>query len=114
MAERELHAEIVKSGTWLYDGLVPSEVWIVRQNFEYHHEEDYADEPERLNEDGECFSIVIARQGSKIAGGPENLSLAEAVSAAEQGTPGLIWDDHVLQKLYGGRGHSRTPVTTGM
>jgi len=110
MAERELYAEIIKSGTWLYDGLVPSEVWIVRQNFEYHYEEDYADGPERLNEDSECFSVIIARDGSKIGRGPEALSLAEAVLAAESETPGLIWDDHILQTLYGGRRHSRTPI----
>ena len=35
MSERELRAEIVRSGKWLYDGAVPFEVWIVRQNFEY-------------------------------------------------------------------------------
>jgi hypothetical protein len=44
MAERELYAEIVKSGTWLYDGLVPADVWIVKQNFEYHYEEEYSGE----------------------------------------------------------------------
>lgn len=108
MAERELYAEIVKSGTWFYDGLVQSEVWIVRQNFEYHYEEDYTDEPERLNEKGECFSVIIARKGLKIGKGPEELSLAEAVFAAESRTPGLIWDDHILQMLYGGRSYSRT------
>jgi hypothetical protein len=63
MAERELYAEIVKSGTWLYDGLVPADVWIVKQNFEYHFEEEYSGEPEKLNEDSECFSVVIARNG---------------------------------------------------
>ena len=63
MAERKLYAEIVKSGTWLYEGLAPSEVWIVKQNFEYHHEEGYSEEPEKLNEDGECFGVVIARNG---------------------------------------------------
>ena len=110
MAERELYAEIVKSGTWLYDGLVPSEVWIVRQNFEYHYEED-ADEPEVLNENGECFSVVIARNGSKIGRGFEKLSLSEAVAAAETEIPGLVWDDHLLQKLYGGRWHSRIPIS---
>lgn len=38
MGEKQERAEIV---TWLYDGLIPSEVWIVKQNFEYHYEEDY-------------------------------------------------------------------------
>ena len=33
MEDRELWAEIVQSGTWLYDGQVLRDVWIVRQNF---------------------------------------------------------------------------------
>jgi hypothetical protein len=111
VADRKLHAEIVKSGRWLYDGLVPTEVWIVKQNFEYHYEEDYPDGPEALNGDGECFGIVYARKGTKISQGPERMSLAEAVSAAEEMTHGLIWDDHLIQSLYGGRRHSRTPVS---
>lgn len=111
MAERELYAEIVKSGTWLYDGSVPSEVWMVKQNFQYHYEADYSDEPEALNDHGECFSVVIARDGCKIGRGSEEMSLVEAISAAERETPGLIWDDHVLQPLYGGRLHSRKPLT---
>jgi len=36
--ERKLNAEIVQSATWFYDGLVPAEVWIVKQNFEYHYD----------------------------------------------------------------------------
>jgi hypothetical protein len=109
MAEREERAEIVKSGTWLYDGSIPSEIWIVKQNFEYHYEPEWSDEPERLNENGECFSVVVARNGRKIGRGSEEMSLDEAISAAERVTPGLVWDDHLLQELYGGRRHSRTP-----
>jgi hypothetical protein len=109
MAERELFAVIVKSGTWVYDGLIPSEIWIVRQDFEYHYDEGFTDEPEALNTEGECYSVIIARNGVKIGRGPEKMSLSEAVCAAEEGTPGLIWDDHLLQKLYGGRLHSRIP-----
>ncbi len=48
MAEKTLNAEIVKSGTWLYDSLVPHEVWIVRQNFDFYYEEGYEDHPEAL------------------------------------------------------------------
>jgi hypothetical protein len=110
MAKRKLYAEIVKSGTWLYDGLVSSEVWIVKQNFEYHYEEGYAEEPEKLNEDGECFGVVIARNGTKIGRGSEEMSLVEAIASAERAIPGLTWDDHLLQELYGGRWHSRTPI----
>ena len=108
-AHRQLNAVVVKSGTWLYDHSVPSEVWIVKQNFEYHFEEDYAGEPEKLNGNGECFSVVIARNGEKIGRGSEELSLEHAVASAESLVSGLVWDDHMLGKLYGGRMHSRMP-----
>lgn len=85
-------------------------MWIVKQNFEYHFEEGYTDEPEALNDRGECCSVIIARNGAKIGRGPEKMSLADAVRAAEVGTPGLIWDDHLLQTLYGGRLHSLMPI----
>jgi hypothetical protein len=109
--ERELITEIVKSGTWLYDDSVPTEVWIVKQNFEYHYEEDYADGPEEVNRDGEAFQVIVARNGRKITLGPAAFSLVEAVTAAERVTPRAIsWDDHILQKLYGGRRYSTLPM----
>jgi len=61
--ERELCAENVQSGTWLYDNQGLSEVWIVKQNFEFHYEPDFPDGPEELNADGETFQVVIARDG---------------------------------------------------
>jgi hypothetical protein len=82
--ERELCAEIVQSGTWLYDNQVLSEVWIVKQNFEFHYEPDFPDGPEELNADGETFQVVIARDGRKIGLGPARLSLPEAILAAEE------------------------------
>jgi hypothetical protein len=109
MQSRELHAEIVRSGIWLYAGFVPSEVWIVRQNFEYHFEEG-EQEAEILNEDGECFAVIIARHGKKIGRGAEEMTLAEAMASAERLVSGLAWDDHVLGTLYGGRWHSLTPL----
>jgi hypothetical protein len=111
MSERELHAEIVKSGTWLYDEQVPSEVWIVKQDFEYHYEEDFSDGPEQLNSEGEAYQVVIARNGEMIGLGPARLSLADAVSAAEEViTTGVVWTNHVLQRLYGGRYYCTTPT----
>jgi hypothetical protein len=110
MAERELQAEIVKSGTWLYDQQVPSDVWIVRQNFEYHYDEGLEDGPEQLNAEGEVFQVVFARNGLKIGLGPARLSLPQAISAAEQVIPSaILWTNHILQKLYKGRWYSRTP-----
>ncbi len=49
MKERKLRTEIIQSGSWLYDDQVLTEVWIVRQNFEYHYEPDYSAGPEKLN-----------------------------------------------------------------
>jgi hypothetical protein len=97
-------AEIVKSGTWLYGGSISYEVWIVRQNFEYHYEEEF-DESEHLNEDGELFAVVYARDGGVVGqGGAESLTLNEAITIAEHAIPqGIKWDDHRLQPLFGGR-----------
>jgi hypothetical protein len=97
--------------TWLYDEQVPSEVWIVKQDFEYHYEEDFSDGPELLNSEGEAYQVVIARNGEMIGLGPSRLSLADAVSAAEEViTTGVVWTNHVLQRLYGGRYYCTTPT----
>ena len=108
--DRELSTEIVKSGTWLYDNAILHEVWIVKQNFEYHYEEDYADGPEQLNNDGETFAVVYSRDGRVSARGPERFSIGEATAAAESITPGITWTNQRLQRLYGGRRYSITAV----
>jgi hypothetical protein len=111
MCERELKAEIVQSGVWLYADEVPTEVWIVRQNFEYHYEHDFASAPEELNLDGEAFQVVIARSRRMISLGPSRLSLSEAISAAEAVVSAKIsWTNHLKQKLYSGRLYSIDPV----
>jgi hypothetical protein len=109
--DRELRAEIVQSGTWLYADEVPTDVWIVKQNFEYHHEDDYDDGPEALNSNGEAFQVVMARGRQMISLGPAALSLSEAISDAEAAIPTKInWTNHIQQKLFGGRWYSVTPV----
>lgn len=111
MAEKELNAEIVRSGEWLYDGAVPSEVWIVRQNFEFWFDEGFSDEPEQLNEDGELFQVVFARNGKMMSLGPDELSLGGAVASAEAVLNGKIdWTNHRNQNLFGGRRYSIVPV----
>jgi hypothetical protein len=111
VSDRELRAEIVQSGTWLYANQVPTDVWIVKQNFEYHYEEDYADGPEQLNSDGEAFQVIMARGRRMISLGPARLSLFEAISAAEEVIPTRInWTNHIQQKLFGGRWYSFDPV----
>jgi hypothetical protein len=62
-------AQIVKSGTWYYDGGVRHEVWIVKQNFDFHYDEGFEDLAEDLNENGELFQIVVAREGEVLSVG---------------------------------------------
>jgi hypothetical protein len=86
-----------------YDESITYEVWIVKQNFEYHYEEGF-DEAERLNADGEVFRVLYAHEGNRVGGGSECLSVEEAIAAAENAIPqGIRWDDHRLQRLFGGR-----------
>ena len=61
-------AEIVKSGTWQYDECVSHEVWIVKQNFDFYFDEGFEDAPEDLNEDGEVFQVVVAKDGNVRSG----------------------------------------------
>jgi hypothetical protein len=103
-------AEIVLSGVWLYNNSVPTDVWIVKQNFEYWYEAGFSDTAEELNEDGEAFQVVFARGERRIIG-PARLSQEAAVSAAEERVQTKIdWTNHIRQKLFGGRWYSIGPV----
>ena len=112
---KEEGAEIVKSGKWLYGGTVEHEVWIVRQNFEYWHEEEY-DASERLNDEGEVFAVLYARDGTVVGRGSEELNLEEAIKSAERAIAGGIQStDHRMGLLFGGRayrlsGENTTPA----
>ncbi len=106
MIVKELKAEIVKSGTWLYAGEFPHEIWIVKQNFEYDYEEEY-EEKERLSETGEVYKVLYAKDGSVIGHGSEYFSLTDAILGAESVLPqGIKWDDHRIHRLFGGRQYS--------
>jgi hypothetical protein len=108
--ERELRSEIVQSGVWLYDNSVPTDVWIVKQNFEYWYEADFADEPEDLNDNGETFQVLFVR-GDRRTLGPAASSLAEAVTASELVVSTQIsWTNHIRQGLFGGRRYWLTPL----
>lgn len=110
MPERQLYSEIMKSGIWLYDNSVPTDVWIVKQNFEYWYEPDFSDELEKLNGDGEAFQVLFVRSGL-ITIGPSELSLAAATAAAEKVvTTPINWTNHIQQQLFGGRYYSLVPV----
>lgn len=97
-------AQIVKSGTWLYDGQLVHEVWIVKQNFDFYYDEGFEDAPEDLNQEGEVFQIVVARDGKVMTVGIAFHSAEEAVAKAHETIPqGIDWDDHRLQFLFHGR-----------
>ena len=97
-------AEIVKSGTWQYHECVSHEVWIVKQNFDFYFDEGFEDAPEDLNEDGELFQVVVARDGKVRSVSLAFHSIEEAVAKAHQIIPqGIEWDNHRLQRLFHGR-----------
>jgi len=108
MESKQLFAEIVRSGTWLYDNQVPHEVWIVRQNFDYYYEDGYEDGPEILNPNGEVFHIVFAFQGTVRSVVSAKMSLEEAICDAEQrlASHQLAWTNDRLQRLYNARYYS--------
>ena len=97
-------AQIVKSGTWQYDGSVVHEVWIVKQNFDFYYDEGFEDTLEDLNEDGELFQVVVARDGKVMSVGSAFHCTEDAVAEAHQIIPqGIKWDNHRLQSLFHGR-----------
>jgi len=104
----ELQAQIVKSGTWFYDGKVPHEVWIVRQNFDYYHDPGYQDEP-CLSDDNRTFQVLYAHEGHVISVSVAHKSLDDAISCAEEKCSTVTWDDHRLQHLFHGRYYKLEP-----
>jgi hypothetical protein len=99
-------AQIVKSGTWLYNGSIPHEVWIVRQNLDYHVDPGYEDAAENLDEDGEFFQVLIASNGAVSSVLRAYPSIAGAIGGAHQAIcQGINWDDHRIQPPFGGRSH---------
>jgi hypothetical protein len=97
-------AEIVKSGTWQYDGCIPHEVWIVKQSFDFYYDEGFEDAPEDLNENGELFQVIFAKDGKVLSVGLAFHSVEEATTKADSLIrQGITWDDHRIQPLFGGR-----------
>jgi hypothetical protein len=54
----DLRVEVVRIGTWLYDGTVPTPVRILRQNWDYYYEKDFDEEPPSLNAEGCAFYVA--------------------------------------------------------
>jgi hypothetical protein len=98
----ELKAKIVQSGTWLYDGLVPHEVWIVEQNFNYYDDKDYQDTP-CVGPEEIVYQILFAHEGQVLNISLISRSIDEAIRIAEEKCPDMVWDNHRLQPLFHGR-----------
>jgi hypothetical protein len=110
MEDRELKAEIVKSGTWVYGDSVIHEVWIVKQNFDFYYEEGFDSEPEQLNENGETYHVIFATAGRARSVTTARQTLAESIALAEEKLPqGITWLDHRIQDLFHGRQYALDP-----
>jgi hypothetical protein len=110
MEDRELKAEIVKSGTWVYGDSVIHEVWIVKQNFDFYYEEGFDSEPEQLNENGETYHVIFASAGRVRSVTTARHTLAESIALAEEKLPkGITWLDHRIQDLFHGRQYALDP-----
>ncbi len=86
---------VVKTGTWLYEGQVEKPVRILRQTWDYYHEDGYDDEPPDLNDEGFAFYAVYGESRRPEPGREDReldwfsrsrtcLSLEEAVAVAEK------------------------------
>lgn len=85
---------VVRSGTFLYDGLRICRVRILQTDF-CPGSGDYEDPPEvREDKYGTFFEVQYTppREERFAAGGGYYESLAEAVATAEQAVAGVEWD----------------------
>lgn len=88
---------IIRTGIWLYDNTVPTQVRIVRRPFT-RGTGDYEDPPE-ISGDREvpCFALVWGIPGvngafQSNAEGGEYPTLELALEAADRLVPGVKWD----------------------
>ena len=88
--------EIIKKGTFLYDGSVTTDIQIVRTNIRYGTG-DYEDEPEcRDDIEGEFYNIEFGsttERGKFVSGSLSHTSLEDAILEAEKATNFTVnWD----------------------
>lgn len=88
--------EIIKKGTFLYDGSVTTDIQIVKTNIRYCSG-DYEDEPDyRDDVEGEFFNIEFGSTTERekfVSGSLSHTSLEEAVFEAEKATNFTVtWD----------------------
>ena len=88
--------ETVKQGTFLYDGLVITDIQIVKTNIRYGTG-DYEDEPEyRDDVEGEFYKIEFGsttERGKFVSGSLSHKSLEYAIAEAEKATNDTVtWE----------------------
>jgi hypothetical protein len=87
--------DIVRKGRWLYDGTVPSEVWIIRQNYfegpTITEEESDTNYPRR-DGDGMFYYAAFAQQSTVKSVSNLFGSAEEAVQEADHIVHGITWD----------------------
>ncbi len=88
--------EIVKKGTFLYDGSVITDIQIIKTNIRYGSG-DYEDEPEfRDDVEGVFYNIEFGsttERGKFVSGSLSHTSLEAAISEAEKATNFTVtWD----------------------
>jgi hypothetical protein len=86
--------EVLREGTWMYDGSVSCRVRIVRRDWDYYHENAYDDDLPALSTDGWAYYAEFeSPPASGTFGQPSRtcLSQAEAINLAEKTAKGIRW-----------------------
>jgi hypothetical protein len=95
MNENEARSmEIVKRGTWRYDGKVTGFVWIVRQSWDYYYEDGFDLESPDLDESGTAHYVLSGfspKMEDHQSRSKTCLSLEEAMSTAKETLPEVEW-----------------------
>ncbi len=84
--------ETLQQGTWSYDRHVACGVRIIVQDWDYHSEKGYDEDPPNLNDAGEEFCVVYETStgNDSMFRSRTCLSLDEAIELAENTIPGPI------------------------
>ena len=84
---------VIRRGRWSTDG-ASGFVWIVRQTWDYYHEEFYDDGPD-LNEEGLAYYAlfgVVEDIAQHLSRSRSCLSEDEVVRVAEQTVTSIVWE----------------------
>ena len=114
----DLRREIIRLGTWRYDGDTPQPVRVLRQNFDPYFWPEEGDKPEdeRLNERGETYTVAFGelREGWWFASERAPvLTEAEAVTLAEELAGAVEWEPEGPPQALKNRAVEPTTVADG-